>query len=33
MTEALWFVTGMMIGGVLGIALMCILQVGREDDY
>ena len=32
MTEALWFLFGLMAGGTLGVILMCILQINRLDE-
>lgn len=33
MHAVLWFVLGSMFGGFFGIALMCMLQINRPDDY
>ncbi len=33
MHAVLWFTLGSMLGGFSGIALMCILQINRSDDY
>ena len=33
MHAVLWFMLGSMFGGFFGIALMCMLQINRRDDY
>ena len=33
MHAVLWFMLGRMFGGFFGIALMCMLQINRRDDY
>ena len=33
MSELLFFVLGLVIGGLSGIALLCILQVNRINEY
>lgn len=33
MSELLFFVLGLVIGGLTGIALLCMLQVNRINEY
>ena len=33
MSELLFFVLGLIIGGLTGIVIMCMLQVDRINDY
>ena len=33
MSELLFFVLGLIIGGLTGIVIMCMLQVNRINDY
>lgn len=33
MHEFLFFLIGLMIGGIVGIVTMCLLQINRLNDY
>ncbi len=33
MSELLFFVLGLIIGGLTGIVIMCMLQVNKINDY
>lgn len=33
MNELLFFVLGLVIGGLIGVTLMCIIQINRINDY
>lgn len=33
MSELLFFVLGLIIGGLTGIVIMCVLQVNKINDY
>ncbi len=32
MSELLFFVLGLMIGGLIGVVLMCVLQINRVNE-
>jgi hypothetical protein len=33
MTELAWLIVGLLIGGCIGVTLMCCLQLNRVNDY
>lgn len=33
MSKLLFFLLGLMIGGLVGVALMCMLQINRINEY
>ena len=33
MTELAWLITGLLLGGCIGITIMCCLQLNRVNDY
>ena len=33
MTELAWLIVGLLLGGCIGITLMCCLQLNRVNDY
>lgn len=33
MTELAWLIVGILIGGCIGVTIMCCLQLNRVNDY
>lgn len=31
--EALWFFIGLLLGGCIGVVVMCLFQINRLNDY